>query len=165
MTQADSVLSTPPTNTSAIDHPMMFPPVDPTRRRFLAVAAGASFVGAGSLAAAAMAPSVPQAVIVPIASSPALPDPVFGLIEAHRKADRDFDAALDEQNRLELIGDEAAADLVGEAPCHAAFNAFDVFLAAPAASFPVSSPSWTTSKTSRSAMRGCSMTAGAAQPA
>ncbi len=95
MTQADSVLSTPPTNTSAIDHPMMFPPV----------------------------------------------------------------------NRLELIGDEAAADLVGEAPCHAAFNAFDVFLAAPAASFPVSSPSWTTSKTSRSAMRGCSMTAGAAQPA
>ena len=32
MTQADSVLSTPPTNTSAIDHPMMFPPRDPTRR-------------------------------------------------------------------------------------------------------------------------------------
>jgi hypothetical protein len=30
MTQADSVLSTPPTNTSAIDHPMMFPPRDPT---------------------------------------------------------------------------------------------------------------------------------------
>jgi hypothetical protein len=28
MAKADSVHSTPPTNTSAIDHPMMFPPVD-----------------------------------------------------------------------------------------------------------------------------------------
>jgi hypothetical protein len=61
MTQADSVLSTPPTNTSAIDHPMMFPPRDPTRRRFLAVAAVASALGAGTLAAAAaMDPSVPR---------------------------------------------------------------------------------------------------------
>jgi hypothetical protein len=133
MTQADRVLSTPPTNTSAIDHPM-FPP---SRRRFLTIAAGASFVGAGSLAAATMAPNVPQAVTVPsIASSPALPDPVFGLIEAHRKADRDFEAALDEQNRLELIGDEAAADLVGEAPCHAAFKAFDALLSAAATTVP-----------------------------
>jgi hypothetical protein len=39
MTQADSVLSTPPTNTL----------VDTTRRRFLAVAASASGAGAGSL--------------------------------------------------------------------------------------------------------------------
>jgi hypothetical protein len=39
MTQADSVHSTPPTNT----------PVDTTRRRFLAVAAFASVAGAGSL--------------------------------------------------------------------------------------------------------------------
>ena len=39
MAKADSVLSTPPTTASAIDHPMMFPPRDPTRRRFLAVAA------------------------------------------------------------------------------------------------------------------------------
>jgi hypothetical protein len=36
MAKADSMLSMPPTNTSAIDHPM-FPPMDPTRRRFLAV--------------------------------------------------------------------------------------------------------------------------------
>jgi hypothetical protein len=134
MTQADSVHSTPPTNTSAIDHPMMFPPRDPTRRRFLAVAAVASVVGAGSLAAAAaMAPDAPQAVTAPRHSRP---DPVFALIEAHRKADRDFDAALDEQARLERIGDEEGADLVGEAPCHAAFNAFDVLLAAPATTLP-----------------------------
>src|SRR5450432_3952589 len=78
MTQADSVLSTPPTNTSAIDHPMMFPPVDPTRRRFLAVAAVASVVSAGTLAAAtAMDPSVPAAVTVPIE-----PDPIYAVIAA-----------------------------------------------------------------------------------
>jgi len=60
MTQADSVLSTPPTNTSAIDHPMMFPPRDPTRRRFLTVAAVGSFVGAGSLALAAWPQAPPR---------------------------------------------------------------------------------------------------------
>jgi hypothetical protein len=59
MTQADRVLSTPPTNT----------PIDTTRRRFLAVAAVGSIIGAGSLAvAAAMPPDVPQAVTVPQAS-------------------------------------------------------------------------------------------------
>jgi hypothetical protein len=65
MIQADRVYITPPTNTYAIDHPMMFPPRDPTRRRFLAVAAVASAVGAGTLAAAARAPDVPQAVTMP----------------------------------------------------------------------------------------------------
>src|SRR5450755_3930438 len=53
MTKADCVHSTPPTNTSA---------TDPTRRRFLAVAAVASAVSAGTLAGAtAMDPSVPAA--------------------------------------------------------------------------------------------------------
>jgi len=138
MAKADSVYITPPTNTSAIDHPMMFPPRDPTRRRFLTVAAVASVAGAGGLATATQAPNVPAAVVIPPApaTAAALHDPVFGLIEAHRKADRDFDDALDEQNRLERIGDWAAGDLVGEAPCHAAFNAFDVLLAAPAATLP-----------------------------
>jgi hypothetical protein len=42
MAQADRVLSTPPTNTSAIN------PVDPTRRGFIAVAAGASIISVGS---------------------------------------------------------------------------------------------------------------------
>jgi hypothetical protein len=107
---------------------MMFPPRDPTRRRFLAVAAVASVVSACTLAAAAaMDPSVPAAVAVPRHSRP---DPVFGLIEANRKADRDHEAALDEQERLERIGDHAAADLAGEATCHAAFDAFDLLLAA-----------------------------------
>jgi hypothetical protein len=69
MAKADSVYITPPPNTSAIDRPIMFPPRDPTRRRFLAVAAFASVAGAGSLAAAAMAPNdVPPAVTLPIGS-------------------------------------------------------------------------------------------------
>jgi hypothetical protein len=59
MAKADRVYITPPTNTSAIDHPMMFPPRDPTRRRFLAVAAVASVVSASTLAAATMATNVP----------------------------------------------------------------------------------------------------------
>jgi len=134
MTQADSVLSTPPTNTSAIDHPMMFPPRDPTRRRFLAVAAVASVVSAGTLAAAAaMDPSVPAAVTTPRRSTP---DPVFGLIEAHRRASAAHGSALDEQARLEQIGDNAAAWLVSEAPCHAEFKAFDALLSAAATTVP-----------------------------
>src|ERR1700682_2818299 len=51
MTQTDSVLSTPPTNTPISQSN----PVDGSRRRFLAVAAFSSVAGAGSLAAAAMA--------------------------------------------------------------------------------------------------------------
>ena len=45
MTQADSVLSTPPTNTPISQSK----PMDGSRRRFLAVAAFASVAGAGSL--------------------------------------------------------------------------------------------------------------------
>jgi hypothetical protein len=94
------------------------------------VVAVGSIAGAGSLAFAAAAPND---VIIPRHSGP---DPVFGLIEAHRKADRDHEAALDEQDRLERFGDEEAADLAGDATCHAAFKAFDVLLAAPAATLP-----------------------------
>jgi len=100
MTQADSVYITPPTNTSAIDHPMMFPPRDPTRRRFLAVAAVASVVSAGTLAAAtAMDPSVPAAVTVPIG-----PDPIYDVIEQHRKAAREHIEALNIHCAFEECG-------------------------------------------------------------
>jgi hypothetical protein len=89
MAKADSVHSTPPTNTSAIDRPM-FPPRDPTRRRFLAVAAVASAVSAGSLAAATQAANVPQAVTVPQGA-----DPIFAVIKRHRAASIVWDAAVD----------------------------------------------------------------------
>jgi hypothetical protein len=105
MSKANSVLSTPPTNTSAIDHPMMFPLVDPTRRRFLAVAAVASVVSAGTLAAAtAMDPSIPQAVTVPIG-----PDPIFAVIERDRKACAEHIEAV----RVEFAFEEAH-DIEGE---------------------------------------------------
>jgi len=114
---------------------MMFPPRDPTRRRSLAVAAVASAVSAGTLAAAAaMDPSVPAAVTMPRHSRP--PDLVFGLIEAHREACCGHEAALVEQARLEQIGDNAAAWLVSEAPCNAEFKAFDELLSAAATTVP-----------------------------
>src|SRR5690349_20404382 len=79
MTRADSVHSTPPTNTSAL-------PVDPTRRRFLTIAAVGSAIGAGTLAAAAFTPNdVPQAVTMPTGSTiPALRAAIHRLTEAHR---------------------------------------------------------------------------------
>jgi hypothetical protein len=121
MIQADSVYITPPTNTSAIDHPMMFPPRDPTRRRFLAVAAVASAVGAGTLAAAARAPDVPQAVTVPRHSSP---DPVFALIADKRAADIAHGEAIDAQDEAaDRYGfhsdEESEADDHCLAACHA----------------------------------------------
>src|SRR5882757_9573060 len=143
------------------------PPVDPTRRRFLITAAIGSVVGAGSLAAAAMAPNdVPEAVTVPLALgkpvSTSAPDPMFGMIEAHRKADRDHEAALDEQERLERIGDEAA-DWVGEASCHAAFKAFDALLSAAATTVPGILAQL--AYLQEIATRGCSMTARTVRPA
>lgn len=51
----------------------MFPPVDPTRRHFLTVAAGASVASVGSLAAASMPGLAPV-------------DPIYAVIEQHRKA-------------------------------------------------------------------------------
>jgi hypothetical protein len=116
MAKADRVYSTPPTNTSAIDHPM-FPPRDPTRRRFLAVAAVASVVSAGSLAAAATAPDVP----VP---NHGRPDPAFALIAEKLAADAAYGKIIDAQDEAESChgfdSDEAleASDRC-EAVCHA----------------------------------------------
>jgi len=64
-------------------------PVDPTRQRYLTVAAAASAVGAGTLAAAAMAPDVPKAVTAPIGQ-----DPIHAVIERHRKAAREHIEAV-----------------------------------------------------------------------
>ena len=83
MTQADRVLSTPPTNT----------PIDTSRRRFLIAAAIGSMVGAGSLAFAAAAPNdVPKAVTVPRHSEP---DPAFALIAEKLAADIAHGEAID----------------------------------------------------------------------
>jgi hypothetical protein len=81
---------------------MMFPPVDPTRRRFLAVAAVASVVSAGTLAAATQAANVPHAV----AGIPTSVDPIFEVIEAHREAAAASAVATAECRRLHDLADE-----------------------------------------------------------
>jgi hypothetical protein len=91
MTRADSVHSTPPTNTSAL-------PADPTRRRFINVAAGASIVGVGSLVAAAAAPAVDAELIELRARFEPLVDRYYvaqrrwsgSLVRAHAEHDREF---------------------------------------------------------------------------
>jgi hypothetical protein len=83
----------------------MFPPRDPIRRHFLTVAAVASVVSAGTLAAAtAMDPSVPQAVTMRIG-----PDPIYDVIEQHRKASAGHIEAV----RVEFAFEEAH-DIEGE---------------------------------------------------
>ena len=78
MTQADSVHSTPPTDT----------PIDPNRRRFLTVAAGASVASVGTLAVAAM----PAACAA---------DPAFALIAEKLAADVAHENAIDAQGEFD----------------------------------------------------------------
>jgi hypothetical protein len=111
MTQADSVHSTPPTNT----------PVDTTRRHFLMA------VGGGSVAM--LAATIPE----PEAGIPTS-DPVFGLIEAHRKAEVRWVASLQELERLEKAGVNGSD--VDEQPCHDAFKAFDAVVIVGATTLP-----------------------------
>jgi hypothetical protein len=81
MTQADSVHSTPPSNT----------PIDPKRRRFLSVAAG------GAVTAA-----IPTTVAMATAV-----DPIFAAIDNHKKAMQALKIADAEQERLLALADEA----------------------------------------------------------
>ncbi|MHC2619418.1 hypothetical protein ACVIW2_001450 [Bradyrhizobium huanghuaihaiense] len=92
MTQADRVLSTPPTSSSVSQEAADVP----SRRRFLSQATGVA-AGSAVLALAAI-PSV-AAAAAPAASL----DPVFGLIEAHRAAARVAAAAEAEKSRREQI--------------------------------------------------------------
>jgi len=109
MTQADRVLSTPPTNT----------PIDTNRRRFLSVTVGA--------AAATIAPPA-------FAAAPA-DDLVFDLIEAHRRAHVAHMDALTLQDRLEKANDPDAW-WVSEKPCNDENDAFEALVAAAATTLP-----------------------------
>jgi hypothetical protein len=71
MTQADRVLSTPPTITSAL-------PVDPSRRHLLAIAAGGAVVA-----------------VLPDAAFGNETDPIFAAIERHRELSAAYTAAVD----------------------------------------------------------------------
>jgi hypothetical protein len=95
----------------------MFPPVDPTRRRFLSQAAGVA-AGGTVLALATIPP-------VSAAATPAWAlDPVFGLIEAHRTARAAYLVALEEHTRLDRLGDPDAY-LISEAPFMAQLDALN----------------------------------------
>jgi len=94
----------------------MFPPVDPTRRRFLSQAAGVA-AGGSVLALATIPPA--RAVAAPASTL----DPVFSLIEAHRTARAAYLIALDGQNRLDAIGDRSR-DWVAEAQYETDADAF-----------------------------------------
>lgn len=108
--------------------------VDPTRRRFVIVAAVGSMVGAGSLAFAAAAPNdVPLAVTTPRHSGQ---DPVFGLIEAHRKAHAAHMASLELQNRFERRYGAGHGSWISTQPCHDEDDAFVAMVEAPATSLP-----------------------------
>jgi len=112
MTKADRVLSTPPTNTSAIN------PVDPTRRGFIALAAGASVASVGTLAVAAAMPAA-----VPYSAACAV-DPAFALIAAKQAADVAHGEAIDAQDEADVkhgYDSQAAWDANErcEAACHA----------------------------------------------
>jgi hypothetical protein len=96
MTQATRVYSTPPTNT----------PIDTHRRRFLAIAAGASVVSVGALAAVAKPTGAQDTAI----------DPIFDVIEAHREAAAASAAASAEIRRLCDLADSIVGDGI-EVPC------------------------------------------------
>jgi len=78
----------------------MFPPVDPTRRCFLTVAAGASIVSVGSLAVVA-APATTSVLA-------AAPDPIYAVIERHRRAAHKHHEAVDIHMDFEEV------DMTGE---------------------------------------------------
>jgi hypothetical protein len=109
----------------------------PTRRRFLAVAAFASVAGAGSLAAVAMTPNdVPKAVTVPPAAAIAGHDPVFGLIEAHRKTNAAHLAAIKELSRLEKVHGFGGDWAITQKPCDDENDAFEILVGAAATTVP-----------------------------
>jgi hypothetical protein len=100
-----------------IERPM-FPPRDSSRRGFLTVAAGGAVAGLIPTAVLAAAPSV---------------DPVFELIEAHRKAHAAHMAALQLQTRFERRYGIGGQGWVSEKACGDENVAFIAFVAEPAA--------------------------------
>jgi hypothetical protein len=81
----------------------MFPPVDPTRRRFITVAAGASVASVGTLAVTAMPASEPGTHACAV-------DPAFALIAEKLAADAAHCEAIDAQDEADRDGDPDAEE-------------------------------------------------------
>lgn len=105
--QADRVRSTPPTNT----------PIDTTRRQVLSVAA----VGAVAVLLPTTALATPSAI-----------DPLFALIEIHRKSHLDHMASLALEERFVRRYGAGHRPRISEEPCCAEHDAFEALLTAPA---------------------------------
>jgi hypothetical protein len=111
MTQAECVLSTPATNTSATN------PVDPTRRGFITLAAGAP-----ASSASAASPRLPcRSLPLSRQRQRQLPDPIYAAIDAHRKANAVHLAALKAAEGLTDWG-------ITEQPCHDENDAFELLI-------------------------------------
>jgi hypothetical protein len=121
MAEANSVHSTPPTNTSAID---------PTRRRFLTVAAG------GAVAAA-----IPTAALT---TAPAI-DPIYAVISVHRNSHIAHIASLELQTRFERRYGIGKGGWISTKPCHDEDDAFMALVASRRQQCRGSSQSWLTS--------------------
>jgi hypothetical protein len=100
MTQADSVHSTPPTNT----------PIDTTRRRFLTVAAGVSIASVGALTVAAMPATAPDSPACAV-------DPAFALIAEKLAADVAHGVAIDVQDEADRDDDPDAEEKAFQRCC------------------------------------------------
>jgi hypothetical protein len=118
MTQADSVHSTPPTNTSARH----------SRRSILGAIAG-SAAAAGGIAG--LNPVIAAALPIDAAT-----DSVFELIDTHRKAHAAHMASLELQNRFERRYGVGHGSWISTQPCHDEDDAFVAFVAAPATTVP-----------------------------
>jgi len=94
-------------------------PVDTTRRRFLSVAAGA--IAATAITTSTAAPAI---------------DPIFDLIDAHRKAHAAHMASLELQNRFERRYGAGQGSWVSTKPCHDENDAFEALIAAPTTTLP-----------------------------
>jgi hypothetical protein len=97
-----------------IERPM-FPPVDPSRRGFLAQAAAVA-AGGAALGVAIPLPGSAEA-------TERVPDPILAAIEEHRKADAAHLAAIKEADRL-----GAAYESITEQPCDDENEAFEILL-------------------------------------
>jgi hypothetical protein len=76
--------------------------------------------------------------VIPTAALAAAPtvDPIFNLIDAHRKAHAAHMASLELQNRFERRYGAGQGSWVSTKPCHDENEAFEALIAAPAVALP-----------------------------
>lgn len=116
MPKADCVHSTPPTNTSAHHS---------SRRKFLAQVAAVTAAGGAF------------GMTLPLPVSAEAPDPVYALIEAHRRADAAHRKACKVQDRFERrFGIDNRSGEISERACNGEHDTFEALVAGVATTRP-----------------------------